>query len=104
MGLIFVIIHNVGIKINTDVNAKSVIKDLFGILIIASMNVIKHDVGEYTDYENCNCRKQLVDKLIDECAETVEVKLAKINLAENKNKHKCNSCTLYIVLMMVVFK
>ena len=51
------------------------IKDLFGILIIASVNVIKHDVGEYTDYENCNCRKKLVDKLIDECAETVEVKL-----------------------------
>ena len=61
-------------------------------------------VGEYLDYENCKCRKKLVDKLDDECTETVEeMKLAKITLAENKNKYKCNSCTVCIVLMIVVF-
>ena len=50
------------------------------------------DVGEYLHYENCSCRKKLVDKLVDECAETVEeVKLAKITLAENKNSYKCSS-------------
>ena len=33
---------------------------------------------EYLDYENCKCRKRLVDKLVDECTETIkEVKLAK---------------------------
>ena len=62
------------------------------------------DVGEYFDYENCKWRKKSVDKLVDECAETVdEVKLAKITLAENENRYKCSSCTLYIVLMIVVF-
>ena len=30
------------------------------------------DVGEYLDYENCKCRKKLVDKLVEECTETVE--------------------------------
>ena len=46
----------------------------------------------------------MVDKLVDECAETVEeVKLAKTTLAENENSYKCSSCTLYIVLMIVVF-
>ena len=36
------------------------------------------DFSEYLDYENCKCRKKLVDKLIDECTETIEgVKLAK---------------------------
>ena len=30
------------------------------------------DVGEYLDYGNCKCRKKLVDKLVDECTETVE--------------------------------
>ena len=40
-------------------------------------------VGEYLDYKNCKCRKKLIDKLVDECTETVEeVKLAKITLAE----------------------
>ena len=36
-------------------------------------------VGEYLDYENCRCRKKLVNKLVQECTETVEkVKLDKI--------------------------
>ena len=63
------------------------------------------DVGEYLGYENCKCRKKLVDKLVDElvdeCAETVEE--ARITLAENENKYKCASCIVYIVLMIVVF-
>ena len=50
------------------------------------------DVCEYLDHENCKCRKKLVDKLVEECTENVEeVKLAKITLAENENKHKCSS-------------
>ena len=57
------------------------------------------DVREYLDYENCKCRKKLVDKLVDECTKTVEeVKLAKITLAENENSYKSSSCTKYTVL------
>ena len=49
-------------------------------------------------------QKKLVAPLIEECTETVEeVKLAKITLAENENSYKCSSCTVYIVLMIVVF-
>ena len=41
------------------------------------------DIGEYLDYENCKCRKKLVDKLINECTETIEqVKLANITTVE----------------------
>ena len=62
-----------------------------------------YDVGEYLDYEQTKCRKKLVDQIVDECTETVEeVKLAKTTLAENKNNNKCSSCTVYIVLMIVV--
>ena len=62
------------------------------------------NTGEYLDYENCKCRKELVDKLVDECTETIEeVKLAKITLAENESGNKYSSCTVYIVLMIVVF-
>ena len=62
------------------------------------------DVGEYLDYENCKRRKKLVDKLVEECTENVgEVKLAKITLAENESKHKCSSCTQYIVLFSIIF-
>ena len=56
------------------------------------------------DIENCMCRKKLVDKLVEECTETNnEVKLAKITLAENENKYKCSSCTLYIELFSIIF-
>ena len=62
------------------------------------------DIGEYLDYENCKCTKKLADKLVEECTETnSEIKLAKITLAENENKHKRNSCTLYSVLFSIVF-
>ena len=61
------------------------------------------DVGEYLGYENCKCRKKLVDKLFEECTETNEAKPAKITLSENENKHKRSSCTLHIVLFSIVF-
>ena len=30
------------------------------------------DVGEYIDYENCKCRKKIVDPLIEECTDNIE--------------------------------
>ena len=63
------------------------------------------DIGEYLDYESCKCKEKLVDKLTDEFTETIEeVKLAKITLAENEKDNKYSSCTVYIVLMIVIFK
>ena len=57
------------------------------------------DVGKYLDYENCKCRKNLVDKSVEECTQTVEE--VKITQNENENTHKCNSCTLCIVLFSI---
>ena len=59
------------------------------------------DIGEYLNYSNCKCMKQLIDKLIEECTENIE----EINLVETstKNEHKCISCTLYTVLFWILF-
>ena len=57
------------------------------------------DVGEYLDYEHCKCRRKLVDKLVNECIETVE----EVKLAKNKNSYKCSSCTGYTVLFWIFF-
>ena len=47
------------------------------------------DFSEYLDYENCKCRKKLVDKLIDECTETIEEKkLADTILFKNGSNYK----------------
>ena len=60
------------------------------------------DIGEYLDYENCKCRKKLVDKLVKECTINIEeVKIAEITSTElhsTENIHKCSSCRLYFVL------
>ena len=53
------------------------------------------DVREYLDYENCKCRKRLVDKLIEECSENIdEVKIARITLAGHENEYK-NKCKFF---------
>ena len=93
--------------INAGVNAKNwlikgyAIKDLFGILVIESVNV------KYLGYKNCKCRKRLVGKLVKECSENIqEVRLIKMNSTKcNSVEIKCkhNSCTLYIVLFSVLF-
>ena len=55
------------------------------------------------DYENCKCRKKVVDKLVEECTETKnEVKLAEITLCRGKNKHKCSSCTLLFSIIFTI--
>ena len=61
-----------------------------------------YDVGEYLDYENCKCRKRLVDKLVEECNENIdEAKLTEIALFEHKNECACYY-TVFIVLSVIV--
>ena len=53
------------------------------------------DVGEYLDYENCKCRKMLVEKLVEECTENIdEADLTGIALFEHGNEFVC-SYSLY---------
>ena len=62
------------------------------------------DISEYLDCKNCKCKKRLVDKLAEECTENIEdTRLVEITSAKNKNKHKCSSCTPYIVLFSMFF-
>ena len=84
---------------NIDVNVKSelikdyVINNLFGILVIVSMNLIKLVMLVNIDYKHSKCGKKLLDKLVDECTETIEeVTLAKITLAENEVLAQCILC------------
>ena len=29
------------------------------------------DIGEYLDYENCKCRKRLIDRIVEKCDEDI---------------------------------
>ena len=51
------------------------------------------DFSEHLDYKNCICKKSLVNKLVEECNETIdEVKLTKITLAKKGKSYKHNFC------------
>ena len=54
------------------------------------------DFGEYLDYENCKCRKKLIDKLIEECNENIEE-----TTLIYSSKCKSNSYILYIVVFQI---
>ena len=58
------------------------------------------DIGEYLDYGNCKCRKILVDKLVDECTETIEERSLVII---NSTNCKHTIWILYIVLFSIFF-
>ena len=32
------------------------------------------DIGEYLDYENCKCKKRIIDKLVEEYSEDIDGK------------------------------
>ena len=51
-----------------------------------------------------SAKKTLVNKLVEECTENIEeTRLVETTSSENENKHKCSSCTLYIVLFSIFF-
>ena len=59
------------------------------------------DFGEYLDYENCKCRKRLVDKLVVDCSENIdEAKVTGIALFEHGDECVC-SYTVCIVLGVI---
>ena len=59
------------------------------------------DVGKYLDYQNCRCRKRLIDKLVEECTENIDkAQLTGITLFEHGNE--CvGSYTVCIVLGVI---
>ena len=101
---VIVTINNIGKMINVDVNVKNwLIKGYKGYAWNPSNCECECDkscdFGEYLDYENCRCRKRLVDKLVEECNENIdeEVKIL------DKSEDKCSSCILHTVLFSILF-
>ena len=73
------------------------------------------NTSRYLDYWDCKCKKKLIDLLIEEFTENDdetkivnkaitkngdETKLANKTITKNENSY-CNSCKMYIVLMIV---
>ena len=59
------------------------------------------DVWEYVDYANCKCWKRLIGKLVEECSEDANGNEMIHNVTLNDHRKVCNSCTIYIVLLVI---
>ena len=53
------------------------------------------DIGEYLDHKNCTCQKRLVEKLVEECNETID---EEVEIIDN---NKCNSYIVYIIVFSI---
>ena len=108
---VFVIINNIGMMINTGVNAKNqlikvyTIKDIFEILVLVNGNVINHVMfmNIWIMKTIIAGKKQLINQLKNVKKTKKKKKEPKITLAEDENKHKCSSCTLHIALFSIIF-
>ena len=65
------------------------------------------DVGEYLNYKKCKCRKRLVDKLVEKFSDNVDEKelhpnKMTYNSTINGYEKICSSCTIYIVLFVII--
>ena len=105
---VFVIINKDWMKINAAVNVKNW---LIKVVVISNPTNYECecdkscDIGEYLDYENCKCRKKLVDKLVEECTENVdekEIYPGKLH-SEEIITPVCSSYTIYTILFSLFF-
>ena len=56
------------------------------------------DIGQCLDYENCKCRKKLID-MLGECSQKIDEN--KMNHSNYRNVR--NSCTICITLFVIAF-
>ena len=48
-------------------------------------------------------QKKLADKLVEECSENIDGNKMIYNGTLNDNENVCNSCTVYIILLVIFF-
>ena len=61
------------------------------------------DVGQYLDYKSCKCRKKPIDKLVEECSENIDGDELIYNAILNNYGNISNSCTVYVILLVIFF-
>ena len=65
------------------------------------------DIGEYLDYKNCNCRKKIIDKLVEECSENIDgnemLYNETLDIISSSDNKTSDSYIAYIVLFSVFF-
>ena len=57
------------------------------------------------DYKNCNCRKKIIDKLVEECSENIDgnemLYNETLHIISSSDDKTSDSCVAYIILFSV---
>ena len=61
------------------------------------------NIGEYLDYKNFNCRKKIIDKLVEECSENVDGNEMFYNETLDINSSSDNNKTSYIYIYYILY-
>ena len=59
------------------------------------------DVWQYLDYKNCNCRKELISKLVEKCSKNINENQMVFNV--NDYEKVSNSCTRHSITFHLFF-
>ena len=78
-------------------------KDLFGILVIVNVSMIIHVILDNIWIMKIVTVEKKVDKLVEECSENIDGNEMICNDTLNDYEKVCNSCTIYMVLFVIVF-
>ena len=71
-------------------------------LVLKSLCDKPSNLREYLDYENCKCRKKLVNNLVEECSENLDEN-EMITVTLNNCGSVCSPCTTCILLFAIDF-
>ena len=61
------------------------------------------DLGQYLDYKNCKCKKELISKSVEKCSENINGNELIYNATLNDHRKVWTSCTIYKVLLILFF-
>ena len=60
------------------------------------------DVPDHLDYQNCKCRKRLIDKLVQECSEDEILNRTSLNTTNPISITDKANCLIYIILLTIM--
>ena len=62
-------------------------------------------IGEYLDHKNFNCRKKIIDKLVEECSENIDgnemLYNETLDIIPSSDNKTSDSCVVYMILFSV---
>ena len=61
------------------------------------------ETGQYLDYKNCVCRKNIIDDLIEQCTSTVDIEIKNNTLSKKNDESSSNNYFILFIVFLVLF-